>query len=55
MSISLMFIELGASSRGTRGLDAGREKEKRVAFSTGGREGSVISMFMLQLAATCST
>ena len=51
-SISLMFIELGASSRETHGLDARREKEKRVAFSTGEREGSIISMSMLQLAAT---
>ena len=54
MSILLMFIELGTSSRGTHGLDAGREKEKRVAFLTRGREGSIISMSMLQLAATCS-
>ena len=53
-SISLMFIELGASSRGTRGLDAGREKEKRVAFSTGGREKSIVSMCILQLVATRS-
>ena len=51
-SISLMFIELGASSRETDGLDARREKEKRVVFSTGEREGSIISMSMLQLAAT---
>ena len=28
MSMSLMFIKLGVSSKGTRGLDAGREKEK---------------------------
>ena len=28
MSMSLMFIKLGASSKGTHGLDAGREKEK---------------------------
>jgi len=39
---------------GTRGSDAGREKEKLVAFSAKGREGSVISMSMLQLAATRS-
>ena len=54
MLVSLMFIELGTSLRGTYGLDAGREKEKQVAFSTGGRERSVISMSILQLAATCS-
>ena len=28
MSMSLMFIKLGASLKGTHGLDAGREKEK---------------------------
>jgi len=54
MSILLVIAELGASSRGTRGFDAGREKEKQVAFSAEGREGSVISMSMLQLAATRS-
>ena len=54
MSVLLMFIELGTSLRGTCGLDAGREKEKRVAFSTGEREGSIISMSMLQLAVTHS-
>jgi len=46
--------ELGTFSRGTCGSDAGREKEKLVAFSAEGREGSVISMSILQLAATCS-
>ena len=52
MSILLMFIELGASSRRTHELDTGREKEKRVVFLTGEREGFVISMSILQLAAT---
>ena len=51
MSILLMFIKLGASSRGIRGFDAGREKEKQVVFLTRGRERSIISMSMLQLAA----
>ena len=54
MSILLVIAELGASLRGTRGFDAGREKEKQVVFSAEGREGSVISMSMLQLAATRS-
>ena len=54
MSILLEVAELGASSRETRGFDAGREKGKQVVFSAEGREGSVISMSMLQLAATCS-
>jgi len=49
-----MSSELGASLRGTCGFDAGREKEKQVAFSTEEREGSVISMSMLQLEATRS-
>ena len=40
-SISLMFIKLGTSSRGIRGLNTGREKEKQVTFSTGGKERSV--------------
>ena len=47
MSILLVIAELGASSRGTHGFDAGREKEKQVTFSAEGREGSVISMSML--------
>ena len=42
MLILLEVAELGASSR---------EKGKQVMFSTKGREGSVISMSMLQLAA----
>jgi len=54
MSILLVIAELGTSLRGTRGFDAGREKEKQVAFSAEGREGSIISMSMLQLAAICS-
>ena len=54
MLILLEVAELGASSRETRGFDAGREKGKQVVFSAEGREGSVISMSMLQLAATCS-
>ena len=54
MSILLEIAELGASSRETREFDAGREKAKQVAFSAEGREGSIISMSMLQLAATCS-
>ena len=54
MSILLEIAELGTSSRETRGFDAGREKEKQVAFSAERREGSVISMSMLQLAATRS-
>jgi len=54
MLILLVIIELGASSRGTRGFDAGRKKEKQVAFSAEERKGSVISMSMLQLAVTCS-
>ena len=54
MSILPVIEELGASLRGTCGFDAGREKEKLVTFSAEGREGSVISMSMLQLAATCS-
>ena len=54
MSILLVVAELGTSSRGTHGFDAGREKEKQVAFSAERREGSVISMSMLQLAATRS-
>jgi len=45
---------LGAASGGTRGSDAGSEKEKFVAFSAEGRKGSVISMSMLQLVATRS-
>ena len=49
-----MIGGLGAASRGTRGSDAGRKKEKFVAFSSEGREGSVNSMSMLQLAATRS-
>ena len=47
VSILLEIAELGASSRETRGFDAGREKEKQVVFSAEGREGSVISMSML--------
>jgi len=47
MLILLVIAELGASSRGTHGFDAGREKEKQVASSAEGREGSVISMSML--------
>jgi len=54
MSILLEVAQLGASSRGTRGFGAGRKKGKQVTFSSEGREGSVISMSMLQLAATCS-
>ena len=54
MSILLVIAELGTSSRGICGFDTGREKEKQIAFSTKEREGSVISMSMLQLAATCS-
>ena len=54
MSILPVIVELGASSRGTRGFDVGREKEKLVTFSAEGREGSVVSMSMLQLAATRS-
>jgi len=54
MSILLEIAELGTSLRETCGFDARREKEKQVAFSAKGREGSVISMSMLQLAATCS-
>ena len=54
MSILLVVAELGTSSRRTHGFDAGREKEKQVAFLAEGREGSVISMSMLQLAATRS-
>jgi len=54
MSKLPVIVELGASSRGTRGFDAGREKEKLVTFSAKGREGPVVSMSMLQLAATCS-
>jgi len=54
MSILLEIAELGAFSRETREFDAGREKAKQVAFSAEGREGSIISMSMLQLAATCS-
>ena len=54
MSILLEVAELGASSRETCRFDAGREKGKQVTFSPKGREGSVISMSMLQLAATCS-
>jgi len=53
MLILLVITELGAS-RGTRGFDAGREKEKQVAFLAEERKGSVISMSMLQLAAICS-
>ena len=54
MSILLEVAELGASSRETCGFDTGREKGKKIAFSAEGREGSVISMSMLQLAVTCS-
>jgi len=54
MSILLVIVELSASSRGTRGFDAGREKEKLVTFSAEGWEESVVSMSMLQLAATRS-
>ena len=53
ISILPVIEELGASSRGTRGF-AGREKEKLMIFSAEGREGSVISMSILQLAATRS-
>ena len=49
-----VIVELGASSRGTRRFDAGREKEKLVTFSAERREGSIVSMSMLQLAATHS-
>ena len=49
-----MTAGLGTASGGTRGSDASREKEKFVAFSAEGREGSAISMSMLQLAATRS-
>jgi len=52
MSILLVIAELGASLRGTYGFDAGREKEKQVAFSAEGRKESIISMSMLQLVAT---
>jgi len=51
MSILLEVVWLGASSRETRGFGAGGEKGKQVALSPEGREGSVISMSMLQLAA----
>ena len=54
MSILPVIVELGASSRETRGFDAGREKEKLVTFSAAGKEGSVVSMSMLQLVATRS-
>jgi len=54
MSILPVIAELGASLRGTRRFDAGREKEKLVTFSAERREGSIISMSMLQLAATRS-
>jgi len=54
MSILLEVAWLGASSRETHGFDAGREKGKQVMFSPEGREGSVISMSMLQLAVTRS-
>ena len=54
MLILLVIAELGTSSRGTRGFDAGREEEKQVTFSAKGGEGSIISMSMLQLAATHS-
>ena len=47
-----MTAGLGAASGGIRGSDAGREKEKFVAFSAEWKEGSTISMSMLQLAAT---
>ena len=49
--ILLVIAELGTSSRGTHRFDAGREKEKQVAFSAKRRKGSVISMSILQLAA----
>ena len=49
-----MTAGLGTASGGTRESDAGREKEKFVVFSAKGREGSIISMSMLQLAATRS-
>jgi len=45
MSILLEVAELGTFSR---------EKGKQATFSPEGREGSVISMSMLQLAATRS-
>ena len=54
MLILLVIAELGASLRGTCGFDTRREKEKQVTFSAEGGEGSIISMFMLQLVATCS-
>ena len=54
MSILPVIAELGTSLRGTRGFDARREKEKLVTFSAERREGFVISMSMLQLAATRS-
>jgi len=54
MSILLEVAWLGASSRETCGFDAGREKGKQVMFSPEGREESVISMSMLQLATTRS-
>ena len=54
MSILPVIVELSTSLRGTRGFDAGREKEKLVTFSAEGREESVVSMSMLQLAATRS-
>jgi len=52
MSILLVIAELGASSRRTCEFDAGREKEKQVTFLAKEREGSIISMSMLQLAVT---
>jgi len=54
MSMLLVIAELGTSLRGTCGFDAGREKEKQVAFLAKERERSVISMSMLQLAITRS-
>jgi len=54
MLVSPMGTKLGTSLRGTCGLDAGRENEKQVVFSTEGKDGSIVSMSMLQLAATRS-
>jgi len=54
MSILLEVVWLGASSRETRGFGTRREKGKQVALSPERREGSVISMSMLQLAVTRS-
>jgi len=54
MSILLEVVWLGASSRETRGFGAEGEKGKQVVLLPEGREGSIISMSMLQLAVTRS-